>query len=142
MPFDGGEGVATDGTAVWFTTKGDDRVWQYDTVAEQVSLRYQAGGASALSGGDNLWFDADSGALLVAEDGGDMEVLVLRPDNTVEAIAGLPGHEHSEVAGPCFSPDGQRLYFSSQRAPVGPLSTVAGVLYEVTGPFDELLGRV
>lgn len=142
IPFDGGEGIATDGTTVWFTTKGDDRVWQYDTVTEQVSLRYQAGGASILSGGDNLWFDADSGALLVAEDGGDMEVLVLRPDNTVEAIAGLPGHEYSEVAGPCFSPDGQRLYFSSQRAPVGPLSTVAGVLYEVTGPFDEFLGRV
>ena len=90
---------------------------------------------------DNLWFDEASGGLLVAEDGDDMEVVVLRPDNTVEMVAAVPGHGISEIAGPCFSPDGQRLYFSSQRAPVGPLSTVAGVLYEVRGPFDELMGR-
>lgn len=38
----------------------------------------------------------------------------------------------SEIAGPAFSPDGSRLYFSSQRGPTG---TGAGVTYEVQGPF-------
>lgn len=141
MHFDGGEGIATDGSLVWFSTKGDDRIWQYDAATAELTLRYQAGRPSILSGVDNLWFDQASGGLLVAEDGDDMEVVVLRPDNTVEMVAAVPGHGISEIAGPCFSPDGQRLYFSSQRAPVGPLSTVAGVLYEVRGPFDELMGR-
>ena len=33
----------------------------------------------------------------------------------------------SEITGPAFSPDGRRLYFSSQRNP--------GTTYEVTGPW-------
>jgi secreted PhoX family phosphatase len=141
IEFDGGEGVATDGALVWFTTKGDDRVWEYDSATSQLSLRYQAGGASQLSGVDNLWLDDRSGGLLVAEDGGNMEVVLLRPDNTVEPLVRLPGQDHSEITGPCFSPDGQRLYFSSQRAQVGDVGLPVGITYEVTGPFDSLLGR-
>lgn len=142
IEFDGGEGIAADGGLVWFTTKGDERVWEYDTVSDQVRLRYQAGGASELSGVDNLWIDRASGGLLVAEDGGDMQVVLLRPDNAVEPVVQLPGQDISEIAGPCFSPDGQRLYFSSQRGPVGSAGLPLGITYEVTGPFDELLGRV
>ncbi len=141
LAFDGGEGVATDGGLVWFTTKGDNRVWQYDTTTAEMSLRYQAGGSSVLSGVDNLWIDRESGGLLVAEDGGNMEVVLLRSDNSVEPLVRLPGQDISEITGPCFSPDGQRLYFSSQRGPVGPAGLPVGITYEVTGPFDELLGR-
>lgn len=142
MHFDGGEGIATLGDDVWFTTKGDDRIWRYDLADDEVVLHYRAGGTSPLSGVDNLWVDGASGALLVAEDGGDMEVVVVHPDGTAEAIVALPGQEElSEVTGPCFSPDGQRLYFSSQRNPVGPAGLPLGVTYEVTGPFDDLLGR-
>lgn len=141
LPFDGGEGIDTLGDKVWFTTKGDNRIWEYDLTTSMVSIRYQAGGGSVLSGVDNLWVDNPSGALFVAEDGGDMEVVVVRPDDTAEAVVRLPGQDGSEVTGPCFSPDGQRLYFSSQRAPSGPLSLPIGITYEVTGPFDELLGR-
>ena len=142
IEFDGGEGVATDGGIVWFTTKGDERVWQYDTDTAQVSIRYQAGGSSVLAGVDNLWIDQASGGLLVAEDGDNMEVVLLRPDNSVEPIVRLPGQDFSEITGPCFSPDGQRLFFSSQRGPVGAAGLPLGITYEVTGPFDELLGRV
>lgn len=141
IAFDGGEGIATDGTSVWFTTKGDDRVWEYDTAGGTVALRYQAGGPSELSGVDNLWWDHDSGALLVAEDGDDMEIVVLGADDVATSLIRLPDQDHSEVTGPCFSPDGQRLYFSSQRGPVGPLGLPLGITYEVTGPFDTLLGR-
>jgi hypothetical protein len=141
IEFDGGEGVATRGDLVWFTTKGDDRVWQYDTTTSQVEVRYQAGGGSELSGVDNLWYDGPSGGLLVAEDGDDMQVVLLRADDTLDVVAQVAGQEWSEITGPCFSPDGQRLYFSSQRAPVGPAALPEGITYEVTGPFDELLGR-
>lgn len=142
MRFDGGEGIATLSGDVWFSTKGDDRVWHYDLATETVSLRYQAGGSSTLSGVDNLWIDPASRNLFVAEDGDDMEVVMLRPDNSVLSVARLPNQDHSEVTGPCFSPDGQRMYFSSQRGPAGPQRLPLGVTYEVTGPFDELLGRV
>jgi hypothetical protein len=141
IAFNGGEGVATDEGLVWFTTKGDNRVWEYDTAEGSLRVRYQAGGSSVLSGVDNLWIDKSSGGLLVAEDGGNMEVVLLRADNSVEPIVRLPGQDGSEITGPCFSPDGQRLYFNSQRAPVGLLGLPLGVTYEVTGPFDELLGR-
>jgi len=139
--FSGGEGVATKGDLVWFSTKGDDRIWQYDLVSGAISLRYQAGDPSMLSGVDNLWVDDASGALFVAEDGGDMQVVVLRPDGAVESLARLPGQDHSEITGPCCSPDGQRLYFSSQRGFAGVAGLPVGVTYEITGPFDELLGR-
>ncbi|WP_395850285.1 hypothetical protein [Cystobacter fuscus] len=38
--------------------------------------------------------------------------------------------EGTELTGLAFSPDGQRLYFSSQRGSKG-----LGLTYEVTGPF-------
>lgn len=138
--FKGGEGIATHGGTVWFTTKGDDRLWAYDTSTEEVWIRYQAGRPSLLSGVDNLCVDALSGGLLVAEDGDDMQVVLVRPDSTLEVLAEIPGHEGSEVAGPCFSPDGTRLYFSSQRG-WNHQGLPLGVTYEVTGPFDEVLGR-
>jgi len=141
IEFDGGEGIATLGDLVWFTTKGDDRIWQYDVVGSAISLRYQAGAPSTLGGVDNLWVDQASGALFVAEDGGDMEVVMLQPDDSAVSVIRLPDQEGSEVTGPCFSPDGQRLYFSSQRARTGDLGLPLGITYEVTGPFDELLGR-
>jgi secreted PhoX family phosphatase len=138
--FNGGEGIATMGDDVWFTTKGDVRVWHYALGSGQVSLRYQ-GGSGTLDAVDNLWLDDASGNLFVAEDGGNMELVMLRPDNSTVAVVRIPGQDGSEVTGPCFSPDGQRLYFSSQRGPVGVLNAPLGITYEVTGPFDALLGR-
>ena len=139
--FDGGEGIDTSGADVWFTTKGDLRVWHYRTDTGVVSVRYQAGAPNALDAVDNLWLDEASGALVVAEDGGNMELVAIRPDDSAVVIVRIPGQDGSEVTGPCFSPDGQRLYFSSQRAPVGAVGAPIGITYEVTGPFDELLGR-
>ncbi len=141
MAFDGGEGVATDGSLVWFSTKGDDRIWEYSIATEQVTLRYQAGDPSILKGVDNLWFDKRTGALFVAEDGGDMEVVMLSAQNQTKAIIRLPDQKSSEITGPCFSPDGKRLYFSSQRGPVGTLGLPLGITYEVTGPFEELFAN-
>jgi hypothetical protein len=141
MRFDGGEGIDTMGDSVWFTTKGDDRIWEYSLSSATVAVRYQGGGASILAGVDNLWVDEPSGALLVAEDGDDMQVVAVRPDDSTVVVAQVLGQRGSEVAGPCFSPDGSRLYFSSQRAPVGDTGLPLGATYEVSGPFGDLLGR-
>ena len=49
-------------------------------------------------------------------------------------LTGLPVDE-SEVTGTAFSPDGSRLYFSSQRGKSGFVAGTDGHTFEVTGPF-------
>jgi secreted PhoX family phosphatase len=68
--------------------------------------------------------------MLVAEDGDDMQLCLLGPNGEAAPLLQVLGHPSSEIAGPAFSPDGTRLYFSSQRGGDG-----RGVTYEVTGPF-------
>ena len=43
----------------------------------------------------------------------------------------LVDHDASEVTGPAFSPDGSRLYVTSQRGRDGK----HGMTFEITGPF-------
>ena len=65
----------------------------------------------------NLTVDAGSGDLFGAEDGGNMEVVVITPEGDVASFCRVadPLEENSEITGPCFNPDRNRLYFSSQR---------------------------
>ena len=148
-PFRGGEGCFFDGGVVYFTTKGDNRVWRYYIATQTLDLLYDDSDPQnqpdpVLRGVDNV-IVSRSGDVFVAEDGGNMEVVVITPDNQVAPVVRATGPEHgfenplpdpasevpttSEVTGLAFSPDGRRLYFGSQRA------FVLGVNYEVTGPF-------
>ncbi|MEH0822266.1 MULTISPECIES: alkaline phosphatase PhoX [unclassified Micromonospora] len=134
--FNGGEGCwYADGTC-WFTTKGDNRVWAYDAVNQRIDLAYDdslvTGGAAPLTGVDNIT-GTRSGDLYVAEDGGNMEINLITPDAVVTPFVRLTGQSSSEITGPAFSPDGSRLYFSSQRGTSG--SSSGGITYEVRGPF-------
>ncbi|MFF9216415.1 alkaline phosphatase PhoX [Streptomyces viridosporus] len=134
--FNGGEGCHyADGTC-WFTTKGDNRVWQYDASAQTIELAYDdslvTGGTAPLTGVDNIT-GSSSGDLFVAEDGGTMEICVITPDDVVAPFLRIDGQSGSEITGPAFSPDGTRLYFSSQRGTSG--SSSGGITYEVRGPF-------
>ena len=140
IAFSGGEGIDTTGQDVYFTTKYDKRVWRYRTDTEVVALHYQ-GGSGVLDGLDNLLVDQASQSILLGEDDGNQELVLLRPDNQVLAVVRVPDQPWSEITGPCFNPAGDRLYFSSQRAPVGASGAQVGVTYEVTGPWDEFLGR-
>ncbi|MFD4989917.1 alkaline phosphatase PhoX [Streptomyces sp. NPDC058374] len=134
--FNGGEGCHyADGTC-WFTTKGDNRVWRYDAAAQRLDLTYDdslvPGGAAPLTGVDNVT-GSPYGDLYVAEDGGSMDICVITPDDVVTPFLRIEGQSASEITGPAFSPDGTRLYFSSQRGTSG--SSSGGITYEVTGPF-------
>ena len=128
--FNGGEGCHYANGVCYVTTKGDNRVWAYDAAANSLSVLYDE--SAPLSGVDNIT-GAQSGDLYVAEDGGNMEICMITPDNVVAPFARLVNQSSSEICGPAFSPDGSRLYFSSQRGTSG--SSSGGITYEVTGPF-------
>ncbi len=131
--FNGGEGAWYADGSCWFTTKGDGRVWRYDAASSRLQLVYDDDiPGAALRGPDNV-VGSQSGDLFVAEDGGDMQICIITPDGTVAPFLQVSGQRTSELTGPAFSPDGRRLYFSSQRGTTG-LSS-GGLTYEVTGPF-------
>ena len=144
--FDGGEGCFHDAGIVYFTTKGDNRVWRYHIATETLDLLYDAAAHPdpVLTGVDNV-IVSRAGDVYVAEDGGNLEICVITPDNHAAPVVRATGPQHgfdnplpppfsqapteSEISGPAFSPDGSRLYFNSQRA------YALGVTYEVSGPF-------
>ncbi|MFE2554672.1 alkaline phosphatase PhoX [Streptomyces sp. NPDC059352] len=133
--FNGGEGCYYANDTVWFTTKGDNRVWQVNLADDTYELAYDdslVSGTAPLTGVDNIT-GTTSGDLFVAEDGGNMEICVITPDDIVAPFLRITGQSSSEITGPAFSPDGKRLYFSSQRGTSG--SSSGGITYEVTGPF-------
>ncbi|KYF47271.1 translocation protein TolB [Sorangium cellulosum] len=131
--FDGGEGCWYDDGVVYFTTKGDNRVWAHTPASSSLECIYAADlyPASPLRGVDNLVVSR-SGDLFVAEDGDDMQICLITPDRVVAPFLKLEGHAGSEITGPAFSPAGDRLYFSSQRG-LGGIGI--GMTFEVSGPF-------
>jgi secreted PhoX family phosphatase len=151
--FDGGEGIWYHDGAIFFTTKGDHSVHRIDLAEQRYELIWQGDPdelgleGAVLSGVDNITVDGETGDLFVAEDGGNMEVVIITPTGEVAPFLRIPeGHDGSEITGPCFNPDRTRLYVSSQRAPtpqgldqIIPGATqdakIGGVTYEISGPF-------
>jgi Alkaline phosphatase PhoX/WD40-like Beta Propeller Repeat len=134
--FNGGEGCFFAGNTCWFTTKGDNRVWRLDAAANTYQLTYDdslvSPGPAPLTGVDNIT-GTRSGDLYVAEDGGTMEINIITPAGVVAPFLRIDGQGSSEITGPAFTPDGSRLYFSSQRGASG--SSAGGISYEIRGPF-------
>jgi uncharacterized protein len=130
--FDGGEGIWYHEGTIYFSTKGDGRIWQFEVGDSMLSVLYDAKalGDPMLTGVDNITVSC-CGDVLVAEDGGTMELIAIQPDGELKPLIQLVGQDESEITGPAFDPSGTRLYFSSQRSPDG------GTTYEVTGPFHE-----
>lgn len=131
--FRGGEGIWFHRGSVFFSTKGTDQVWKYDTNASTIDVLYDARGLSdpPLRGVDNITVSC-CGDVLVAEDAGDMQIVAILPNGQLKPLLQVVGHDRSEVTGPAFSPDGTRLYFSSQRGSNG-----SGMTFEVQGRFHE-----
>ena len=129
--FNGGEGIAIHEGVVYFTTKGDNRVWAYRAYNQQIDVIYDAGSSSnpILTGVDNVVI-TPTGDVLVAEDGGDMQIVAITPELEPIPVLQIIGQDDSEICGPAFDPSHQRLYFSSQNGETG--NGTDGITYEIS----------
>ncbi len=140
-PFNGGEGIVIRQGFLYFTTKGDKRVWELDLGTNELAVLHDcvATPGAALNAVDNLCVAPFSLDLYVAEDGGNLELCVIASTPSglvISPFLQFVGHDNSEVAGPAFSPDGSTLYVSSQRGTDG----INGVTVAITGPFRMRVG--
>jgi secreted PhoX family phosphatase len=122
---------------VFFTTKGDNRVWRLTTRDQKLCIVYDDDTTpnAPLTGVDNVTVSR-AGEVLIAEDGANMEINVLRTGRVIGPLLQIVGQDGSEVTGPAFGPAGDRLYFSSQRAlGTDGVAFGLGITYEVRGPF-------
>ncbi len=129
--FKGGEGIVYHNKQIFFTTKIDNIVWAYHTQTYLISKVYDAADYQLplLYGVDNIEV-SQSGELLIAEDGGNMQIIALDHNYEPHVLVDVLGQDRSEITGPAFSPDGKRLYFSSQRGKTG--RDKDGITYEIT----------
>jgi hypothetical protein len=158
--FNGGEGIWHDGGVLYFTTKGDKRLWAYDARTGMLEIVFDHAAApdSSLDAVDNVTVSA-AGEIFVCEDGGTMEIglITARPEAAGSAgCAGdgicevspflrftgaahpVSGQYKSEVCGVVFDPSGTRMYCTSQRAhPVTSSAPGPGAVYEISGPFRQ-----
>ena len=146
--FDGGEGTWYDNGKVYFTTKGDNRVWLYDIATQTLEVLYDAaavGPDAPLSGVDNITVSR-AGDVYVCEDGRDHDICLITPDYVISRFLKLDPVMHAgpsspspvsgnETVGVVFSPDGSRMYFGAQRSFAEASQAPRGVVYEITGPF-------
>ena len=135
--FNGGEGCHYANNTVWFTTKGDNRVWQLNLANNTYELAYDDNlvnpGPAPLTGVDNIT-GSTFGDLYVAEDGGNMEICLITPDDKISVV---PAHQRPELVGD------HRSRVHARRQPALLLLASAarraaprgGITYCVTGPF-------
>ncbi|MFL6288624.1 MAG: hypothetical protein ACJ73L_09525, partial [Actinomycetes bacterium] len=129
-----------------------------NAATDQIEVVYDAvkiGPDAPLHDPDCLTVHPTSGDLFVGEDADDLQLVLLADGNGARVAApfvqlighgggekGSPGQDGdvvpssswkptSEITGLAFTPDGTRLYMTSQRGTDG----VRGMTFEITGPF-------
>jgi hypothetical protein len=99
-PERGGEGCHYANDTVWFTTRGDNRVWQLNLTTGTYELAYDDNlvkpGPAPLTGVDNIT-GSSFGDLYVAEDGGNMEICLIKPDDRISVFLRITGQSGSEI---------------------------------------------
>ena len=129
---------------IFFTTKGDNRVFALDIENQLLELIFDNNNMQITTGFadvDNLTV-SPAGDVLVAEDGERMRLYVIVPNKPAKLLMQIT-KGGSEITGPAYTPDGSRLYFSSQRGPSGATGTgTSGATYELSIPAEFRLPAV
>lgn len=132
--FNGGEGIDIYDNVIKFSTKGDNRIWALNLLDHSIQVMCDM--SPYIQDVDDVTH-TPVGNALIAEDGGQMRVYWLPTDEVNPLVLlRLPDHNHSEITGLAFSPDGSRLYFSSQRGNTD--SGDNGLTFELSGDFTNL----
>ncbi len=120
--FNRGEGCWFEGGTMYFATTGDNRVWALNTESDTIEILYDRATAAnrELSGVDNV-FASPAGDVYVAEDGGNMQIVVLTANGDITPVVEVTNQGDSEIAGPALSPDGTAplLQLTARANPVG-----------------------
>lgn len=117
--FKRGEGmIYGQGKIYWTCTSGGDRnlgqIFSYEPATNELSLFVEAVSGGVLHYPDNLTM-APFGDLMVCEDGVEPQGLYgVTPDGGIYTF-GRNALNDSELAGVCFSPDGQTMFVNIQR---------------------------
>lgn len=132
--FKGGEGIDYLDGNIYIGTKGDNRIWKYNVAGNTMSVYYDVEKSAnpILEGIDNI-LAVETGELIVAEDGGNLELIVISADGQLAPLLQVTDQPHSELTGQAFNQHGNCLYFSSQRGRTG--TSGGGLTYEIKGPF-------
>jgi uncharacterized protein len=135
-----GEGAWFSNGVLYFCTTSDNRFWALEPGTNRLTVLYDAaalGAAAPLREPDNVTVHERTGDIYVCEDDDNLECVLLaagRDGRVAASFLQFVGHEGSEVAGAAFSPDGNRLYLSSQRG-IGRKYDSPGMTFEILGPF-------
>jgi secreted PhoX family phosphatase len=101
-------------------------VWRLDLAGNRLALLVQPDDRAVLSGPDNLT-PAPNGDLIVCEDTkADNFVVGITPRGRIYRLA-RNAINQSELAGACFSPDGETLFVNMQDP---------GITFAIWGPWD------
>jgi uncharacterized protein len=143
--FNGPEGIDQYEDKIYFATKGDNHVWEYDTnehISKEGNLKIIYDGSGNAKGLDNVFVDTD-GNIWISEDGDDMELNIMIKNKTNSSyqqpipFLRLRYQYFSELTGPALDHDMMNLYFSSQRGYLGSVYFGRGITYRVHGNFKD-----
>lgn len=149
-----GEGIWFHDGVVYWVASTLSQIYAYDVATGGQEILHDPATivqGSELNDADNLCVHHKTGDLYITEDPNGIPgidiMLITAPDaagnRTISPFLRVPEGQHagSELTGPVFDPSGTRFYFASQRqtSPNDPTNTTAGVIYEVTGPFDRFV---
>ncbi|MGK2914406.1 MAG: alkaline phosphatase PhoX [Porticoccaceae bacterium] len=122
---------------LFFASKGDNRLFAYDVDNELIESVFDNSAIDPPFDQVDSVVVSPAGDILVGEDGDAMRLMVVVPNQPAKVLIKVTLGSSSEITGPAFSPDGSRLYFSSQRGPnlgVGIRKRGKGVTYELAIP--------
>jgi secreted PhoX family phosphatase len=124
--------------------EGYGQVWEYRTRSRHLVLHYESPGGEVLDSPDNLTVTPRGGLLLCEDDASEADaadpnrVIGLTPRGEAFTFAENVFSE-SELAGVCFSPDGETMFVNLYGASTGTPAEHAGkgMTCAITGPWRK-----
>lgn len=128
--FSGGEGIFYGGGYVYFTCKsggssGDGQIWRYSPANNTVELYIEPNNSGVLDNPDNIVVVPNRDIFLCEDGDGSDFILGVTPGGTLYKFA-RNALNTSELAGVCFSPDGQTMFVNMQ---------TPGITFAIWGPW-------